>query len=140
MMTFLKLVLIGAASGLILSMIMKVIYKLTGNKAEILLYNMEYMPVFKRWSDRWITGIIFHYMTCIASAVLLFYLLIPVGLASAIWPYILVYTSGSAALYLLSALTDAEPEHTDAVSWFNWTFSHGIFGLSVGLFIMVWVS
>lgn len=72
--TFLKLVVIGAISGGILAAVMKVICRITGNKADILLYNMDYIPILKQWSDKKITGILFHYGTCIASAVVLYYL------------------------------------------------------------------
>lgn len=139
MITLLKLIIIGFISGLILAAAGKIIRLVTGNKAEILLYNMDYMPVFKRWSDKWITGIIFHYMTCIVSAVVLFYMLIPFGWEQNIWPYVLVYTVGSAGLYFLSLLTDKPPASNSFSSWFYWTFSHAIFGFSVGFLIKWWV-
>src|SRR5699024_2732914 len=93
MTIFLKLIIIGLISGMILAASGKIIRLTTGNKAEILLYNMDYMPVLKKWSDKWITGIIFHYMTCIVSAVVLFYMLVPFGWETNIWPYVLVYTA-----------------------------------------------
>ncbi|CDZ98903.1 hypothetical protein BN1048_00022 [Jeotgalicoccus saudimassiliensis] len=139
MITFIKLIIIGFLSGLILAASGKVIRLITGNKAEILLYNMEYMPVFKRWSDKWITGIIFHYMTCIVSTVVLFCMLIPFGWEMHIWPYILVYTAGSAALYFLSLLTDKPPAFNSFSSWFYWTFSHAVFGFAVAVLIRFWV-
>lgn len=139
MITLLKLIIIGFISGLILASAGKIIRLVTGNKAEILLYNMDYMPVFKRWSDKWITGIIFHYMTCIVSAVVLFYMLIPFGWEQNIWPYVLVYTVGSAGLYFLSLLTDKPPASNSFSSWFYWTFSHAIFGFAVGFLIKWWV-
>lgn len=139
MITLLKLIIIGFISGLILAAAGKIIRLVTGNKAEILLYNMDYMPVFKRWSHKWITGIIFHYMTCIVSAVVLFYMLIPFGWEQNIWLYVLVYTVGSAGLYFLSLLTDKPPASNSFSSWFYWTFSHAIFGFAVGFLIKWWV-
>ncbi|MDO5359464.1 MAG: hypothetical protein Q4E92_01760 [Jeotgalicoccus sp.] len=139
MITLLKLIIIGFVAGAILAAAGKIIRIVTGNKAEILLYNMDYMPFIKRWSDKWITGIIFHYTTCIASAVVLFYMLIPFGWELNIWPYVLVYTAGSAALYFLSLLTDKPPASDSFSSWFYWTFSHAIFGFAVGFLIKLWV-
>ncbi|CAD2079802.1 hypothetical protein GCM10007275_12460 [Jeotgalicoccus coquinae] len=139
MITLIKLIITGFISGAILAATGKTIRLVTGNKAEILLYNMDYMPVFKRWSDKWITGIIFHYMTCIVSAAALFYMLIPFGWELNIWPYILVYTAGSAGLYFLSMLTDKPPASNSFSSWFYWTFSHAIFGFAVGALIKWWV-
>lgn len=139
MVTFLKLIIIGVASGLILAAVMKIIRKTTGNKAYILLYNMDYMPVIKRWSDKWITGVAFHFATCICSAVVLYHLLVPFGLELAVWPYIFVFTMGGGILYFLSALTEKPPSHNDFAAWFNWTFSHGIFGMSIGYLISIWI-
>ncbi|WP_213809795.1 hypothetical protein [Jeotgalicoccus sp. WY2] len=139
MITLLKLIIIGFVAGAILAAVGKIIRITTGNKAEILLYNMDYMPVIKRWSDKWITGIIFHYTTCIVSAVVLFYMLIPFSWELNIWPYVLVYTAGSAALYFLSLLTDKPPASDSFSSWFYWTFSHAIFGFAVGFLIKLWI-
>lgn len=139
MTIFLKLIIIGFISGMILAASGKIIRLTTGNKAEILLYNMDYMPVLKKWSDKWITGIIFHYMTCIVSAVVLFYMLVPFGWENNIWPYVLVYTGGSGVLYFLSLFTDKPPASDSFSSWFYWTFSHAIFGFAVGSLIKWWI-
>lgn len=139
METFLMLILIGAISGIILAGVMKLVRIVTGNKADILLYNMDYIPVLKQWDHLKVTGLIFHYVTCIASAVILYYLLIPFDLVYAIWPYIFVFTLGGSILYFLSALTRTPPDHRDWISWFNWTASHSIFGFAVGVLIFWWV-
>lgn len=139
MATFLMLVIIGAISGFILGLVMKIVRILTGNEAEILLYNMDYIPILKRWTDKSITGLAFHYMTCTVSAVVLFYLLVPLGFERDIWPYVLVYAAGGGALFFLSRLTPTPPSHKDVAAWINWTVSHAIFGVSVGLLIYLWI-
>lgn len=139
MITFIKLILIGFISGVILAGAMKVVRLITGNKADILLYNMDYMPILKKWSGMWITGIIFHYVTCISSAVVLFYMLIPFGWEMDVWPYVLVFTAGGGVLYFLSLFTETPPASNSFPSWFNWTLSHAIFGLSVGFLIKWWI-
>lgn len=139
MMTFIKLILIGFVSGVILAGVMKVIRLITGNKADILLYNMDYMPILKKWSGMWITGVLFHYVTCIASATVLFYMLIPFGWEMEVWPYVLVFTAGGGVLYFLSMLTETPPASNSFSSWFYWTLGHGIFGLSVGFLIQWWI-
>lgn len=137
--TFLLLILIGTISGMILAAVMKLVRIVTGNKANILLYNMDYIPILKQWADKKITGLIFHYVTCISSTVVLFYLLIPFNLEFAIWPYIFVFSLGGGILYFLSALTPAPPDHEDWISWFNWTASHSIFGFFVGVLVFWWI-
>lgn len=139
MEVFLLLILIGTISGTVLAAIMKFVRIATGNKAEILLYNMDYIPILNQWAHKRSTGIIFHYMTCISSAVILYYLLIPFRLEFAIWPYIYVFSLGGGILYFLSALTRTPPDHRDWISWFNWTASHSIFGFTVGVLIFWWV-
>lgn len=139
MEVFLLLLLIGTISGTVLAAIMKFVRIATGNKAEILLYNMDYIPILNQWAHKRSTGIIFHYMTCISSAVILYYLLIPFRLEFAIWPYIYVFSLGGGILYFLSALTRTPPDHRDWISWFNWTASHSIFGFTVGVLIFWWV-
>ncbi len=139
MVIFIKLILIGIISGIVLAAMMKIIRILTGNPADILLYNMDYMPGLKRWSEYWITGVLFHYTTCIASAVILFYLLLPFGLETAAWPYILVFSAGGGILYFLSALTETPPAYDDFAAWFYWTSGHAVFGLSIGLLVKLWV-
>lgn len=139
MVTFLSLVIIGFIAGIILALIMKIICTNTGNKADVLLYNMDYMPVLKKWSDRWITGVVFHYVTCIASVVVLFYILNFFNLEVHIWPYIFVFTIGGGCLYFLSTLTSTPPAYNDVAAWFYWTLGHGIFGLVAGLLIALWL-
>lgn len=139
METLLLLVLIGTISGTILAGVMKLVRVATGNQADILLYNMDYIPVLKQWADKRSTGLIFHYVTCISSTVILFYLLLPFKLEYAIWPYIFVFSLGGGILYFLSALTRTPPDHEDWISWFNWTACHSIFGFSVGVFVFWWV-
>lgn len=139
MTTFIKLILIGIISGVILAGIMKIIRKITGNKADILLYNMDYMPVLKKWDHYWVTGVLFHYVTCIASAVILFYILFPFGWEMDVWPYVLVFAAGGGVLYFLSALTETPPAYNDTAAWLYWTFGHGVFGLSIGLLIKFWI-
>lgn len=139
MVIFSKLVLIGFISGVLLAAIMKIIRKTTGNKADILLYNMDYIPVLKQWSDRSMTGILFHYATCISSAVVLYYILLPMSLELAVWPYAVVFTVGGGALYFLSALTETPPSKNDTAAWFYWTLGHALFGFAVGGLITIFI-
>lgn len=127
-----KLVATGAISGVVLAASMKAIHKITGNPSEVLLYNMDYMPYLKKYKDNPLTGYSFHYVTCISSAVGLYYILKPIGLEKKISPYMFVYSMGSGALFFLSKLTEEPPESSDAAAWSYWTGSHLLFGYTVG--------
>src|SRR5699024_7158111 len=132
MIIFIKLILIGIISGIILTGVVRAFRLITGCKVDILHYKMDYMPYVNKWSDYWITGILLHYATCIASAVILFSLLVPFTREMTVWPYILVFAAGGGILYFLSALTETPPDWNDASAWFYWTFGHGVFGLAIG--------
>src|SRR5699024_2574113 len=136
MIIFIKLILIGIISGIILAGVMRAFRLMTGSKADILLYNMDYMPFLKKWSDYWITGILFHYATCIASAVILFYLLVPFTREMTVWSYILVFAAGGGILYFLSALTETPPDWNDAAALLYRTFRHVVFTLSFGITVI----
>jgi len=139
MVEFTILVIIGIIAGIGLSLFMALVRILTGNPASILLYNLDYMPVLKKWNHVRGAGLVFHFVTCIASVVVLFYLLRFISWEYYIFPYVVVYTAGSALLFFLSALTKTPPEHTDGYAWLHWTIGHAVFGLIAGVLVRAWV-
>ncbi|WP_164214777.1 hypothetical protein [Virgibacillus sp. YIM 98842] len=140
MSEFTLLIIIGIIAGIGLSLFMELVRILTGNPASILLYNLDYMPVLKKWSHIRGMGLAFHFVTCIASVVVLFYLLRLMSWEHYIFPYVIVYTAGSALLFFLSALTKTPPKSTDGYAWLHWTAGHGVFGIIVGVLVRLWVQ
>lgn len=138
MSQFRRLVVIGMIAGIILALSLKVIQVLTGNQAYVLLFNFDYIPVIQDWEPQLAVGYLFHFITCIASAVVLFYLLRLIGWQYRIVPYVLVYTVGGGILYSLTGLSGQPPELTDGVAWFYWTTAHALFGIVVGGLIKSW--
>ncbi len=140
MKQFLKLVIISLTAGSILAAVMTIIYRLTGNQAYILLYNMDYIPILQKWEINSILGIAFHFVTCIVSVLLMFYSLSWFHLdPRASFPYIFVYTVGGGILFSLTALTAKPPDLFDLTAWLYWTAGHALFGLTVGGFVKRWV-
>ncbi|MFC3418569.1 hypothetical protein ACFOLA_03655 [Salinicoccus hispanicus] len=135
MVVFLKLVLAGAVSGVVFTLIMKLIRLTTGNKADVLFYNIDYIPILKKWSDSRVLGILFHYFFCMASAVMMHLLLIPFEYEMEIRAYIIVSTVGGSILYFLTRLSKTPPASDDHMAWLYWTLGHAIFGACVGLMI-----
>lgn len=133
-----KLVSTAFIAGIVLAGFLNIIQSLTGNHAYILLFNMDYIPVLKQWNDVPGIGLIFHFATCIASVVVLFYLLKPNRMHEKFLPYFLTYTIGGAILYSLTALTEIPPKLTDVSAWTFWTLGHGIYGVIVGLLMKYW--
>lgn len=140
MKQLLKLISVGIIAGGVLAGVMKMVYLLTGNRAYLLLYNMDYIPFLKDLPPQPIFGIIFHFLFCIASVLGLFYLLKVIHVERRVAPYVIVYTGGAAILFFLSALTEKPPAATDFNAWFYWTFAHLIYSGIVGFFIKFWSS
>lgn len=121
MKNFIKLTGIGIASGSILAILMQLIYIVTGNKVYILLYNVDYFPLIHAFNDSTWFGLAFHFTFCIVSVIGLFYILTLFDWQYRIYPYILVYTTGSGVLYFLTLLTEGPPAANDGRAWFYWT-------------------
>ncbi|MEK3934459.1 hypothetical protein MKY41_03995 [Sporosarcina sp. FSL W7-1349] len=135
MKQLLKLILIGILSGLLLAGFLKLVYKITGNQAYILLYNIDYIPFLRQWEDVSAVGLVFHFVFCIASVIGLYYILKAFRHERHPLPYLAVYTIGSGILYFLTLLTDQPPAADDVAAWFYWTFGHVLFGFAVGYLV-----
>lgn len=127
--------LIGIISGTILAVTMELVEMITGNPAAILLYNIDYIPFFKQWDHILGAGVLFHFLTCITSVLVLYFCLKYVKMEKRMAPYIIVYTVGGGFLYFLSALTDTPPAYDNASAWLYWTAGHALFAVSVGYMI-----
>ncbi|GAA0603762.1 hypothetical protein GCM10009001_21030 [Virgibacillus siamensis] len=135
---FVKLVFIGILAGIILAGFLNIIQSLTGNQAYILLFNMDYIPVLSQWNNVPGIGLIFHFITCITSVVVLYFILQLMRWHKHFLPYFLTYTIGGGTLYTLTALTEIPPLLTNIAAWGFWTLGHGIYGVVVGLLVKHW--
>lgn len=139
MKELLKLIFIGILAGTILASFLISIHILTGNEAYLILFEVDYIPILNHLQPASIIGILFHYIFCVLSVVLLYYILKSVHLERLLYIYIVVYTGGSAILFFLTALSDKTPAMTDLTAWCYWTLGHGIYGIIVGLLVKNWV-
>lgn len=139
-MSLFKLIIIGILAGISLAGMMHVIYLLTGSEAYQLLYNVDYIPGLRYFQQSTVFGFVFHFLFCIISVIVLYYLLKKWHLEFRLFPYLIVYTGGAAVLYFLSALTEKPPASTDVIAWFYWTISHVVYSLIVGFLINFWIG
>ncbi|PAV29122.1 hypothetical protein CIL05_13565 [Virgibacillus profundi] len=139
MRSFGKLLLTGITAGAILAVSLKIVQLITGNTASILLYNMDYIPLLKKWDSVTGAGLLFHFVTCIVSVVVLYYFLKLFSLEQKVRLYVVIYTIGGAILFFLSALSETPPAYSDMAAWIYWTAGHAVFGIFVGLFIKKWL-
>ncbi|GAB3059720.1 hypothetical protein ACFOU0_05250 [Salinicoccus sesuvii] len=135
MAVFLKLVLTGIVSGVVFTAILKFIRLVTGNKANMLFYNINYIPILKHWSHSRLLGRLFHYSCCMASVVIMYLLLVPFGYETEILAYVIISTFGGSILYFLTHLSKAPPASDDYMAWLYWTLGHAIFGACVGCMV-----
>lgn len=135
MRKIMMLSIIGLISGLVLMLVLKVVLILTGNTAYILLFNFDYIPIVNELEPVWLFGYFFHFMTCLVSVVVLFYILKKWNIQRSIWPYYIVYSIGGGALFFLTSLSEQPPASNDIAAWIYWTFAHAIFGYVVGVLI-----
>lgn len=135
-----RLITTGIIAGAVLSLLMKLVYEITGSKAFILLYNTDYIPVLNKWESSVAVGIAFHFIFCIASVLGLYFILRVFHLERRMLPYFLTYTFGSGILFFLTSLTDKPPAWTDTEAWFYWTVSHAIYSWIVGFLIIQWID
>ncbi|GGK00897.1 hypothetical protein GCM10007063_24010 [Lentibacillus kapialis] len=134
-----KLGIIGVIGGIILLSLLKIVQVLTGSQAYVLLFNTDYIPLMKDWGPKDIGGFVFHFVFCIVSVVALFHILKICHLERSVCTYFMVYTGGSAVLYILTGLTDRPPAITDAASWTYWTAAHAVYSITVGFLVKHWV-
>src|SRR5699024_5122785 len=107
---FSKLSIITLISGSILALTLKAVQIFFQVDAYILLFNMDYIPVLRNWEHIVGSGYLFHYAFCFVSIIGLYLLASLFRLEKNRWLYIFVYTSGSALLYFLTALTNQPPD------------------------------
>ncbi|MCG7344571.1 hypothetical protein MHZ92_10520 [Sporosarcina sp. ACRSL] len=134
-----RLIATGVIAGSVLTLLMKLVYEITGNKAYVLLYNTDYIPVLNKWESSEVFGITFHYVFCIASVIGLYFILRAFQLERRMLPYFFTYTIGSGVLFFLTSLTDKPPAWTDTKAWFYWTVSHAVYSWIVGFLIIRWI-
>lgn len=133
-----KLTIIALIGGCILAGFLLMVHSITDNEAYILLFNVDYIPVLSHiWSQPEI-GIVFHFVFCIISVVVLYYLLIYWNLEHKGIIYIAVYTFGSAVLFFLTGFSELLPEAGDFSAWIYWTSAHFLYGAFIGMFVKRW--
>lgn len=138
MKAILKLTTIGLFAGLVLMLVLKLVMTLTGNTAYVLLFNFDYIPILNELKPVWLFGYLFHFLTCIFSAIGLFYILKTWKMQYVVWPYIVVYSLGGGALFFLTGLSPQPPASNDVWAWIFWTIGHAVFGYVIGLCVKKW--
>src|SRR5699024_6116725 len=71
-----KLIIIGVLAGAVLAESLRLLYLTTGINSYNLLFNFDYVPFICMYSDTaGLTGMAFHYITCMWSGIVSYYIL-----------------------------------------------------------------
>jgi len=133
---FMKLIIIGVLAGAVLAESLRLLYLTTGINSYNLLFNFDYIPFIGMYSDTagW-TGMTFHYVICIISVIVSYYILKKYKIEKDILPYVVLFFFGSLILYFLTFFSAEQPVWNDWYAWISFGLAHLIYGIVVGKLI-----
>src|SRR5699024_575800 len=134
-----KLSLIGIIAGIVLAAFLKMIQLLTGNKAYVLLFEVDYVPILQHLYPVSVVQFAFHFGTCILSVIVLYFFLRFFHLEKTVVAYVAFIMIGSSILYLLTMLSPKTPDVTDMFALGYWVIGHGIFSFVTGVLVKKWM-
>ncbi|HLQ95565.1 MAG TPA: hypothetical protein VK108_04200 [Pseudogracilibacillus sp.] len=133
------LTIIGVIAGVFLAVFLRVMQQLTGSQAYILLFNVDYIPILNALYPASLIEAAFHFGTCVASTIFLYYFFRFFHLEKKVIAYAAVVFMGSGILYFLTVLSPYTPPITDVLSWVYWVIGHIIFSVIIGGSIKKWL-
>jgi len=133
---FVKLIIIGVLAGTVLAESLRLLYLTTGINSYNLLFNFDYIPFIGMYSDTagW-TGMTFHYVICIISVIVSYYVFKKYKIEKDILPYVILFFFGSLILYFLTFFSAEQPVWNDWYALGSFGLAHLIYGIVVGKLI-----
>lgn len=138
---FITLILIGIVGGTVLAELLRLVYLLLKINAYNLLFNFDYIPIIGKYShtNEW-TGMVFHYLTCIVSVIVSYYVFKKYGMEKDLLPYLALFFVGSMMLYFLTGLSSEAPAWNDWTAFILFGLGHLVYGFVVGKLIQVMID
>lgn len=138
-----KSILYGVVSGILLTIILKLIEILTLYKVYTLLLNVDYIPFINQFAFPEIIEVSFHIIVSIILSVCLYILITYLKITSE--KKILYLCTGfcifvGAALFPTTSFSDRTPAITSLPSLFYWIAGHAIYGYSLGVLLAGWIT
>lgn len=130
---------IGSIAGVILAVFLLVTQEITGSTAYVLLFEVDYIPLLKSLRPVYLVEATFHFGTCIASTIVLYYFFKLFHLEKSVSAYVIIIFIGSGFLYFLTIFSPQTPLISDLYSWAYWTIGHIIFSMTIGGLIKRWL-
>ncbi|UJL46118.1 hypothetical protein KFZ58_17425 [Virgibacillus sp. NKC19-16] len=133
MKIFLNLVVIGIVSGLVLGGVLKTVEQLTGKLVYTLLLNVDYFPVIQDWPLNEVQDFLLHIVVSVGLVIVLYFTLDN----GKIHHYIVMSVLIGGLLYLTTAFSGRTPALTDVTALMYWLMGHLIYGIIVGILIVL---
>lgn len=131
-----KLILIGIVAGTVLAESLRLLLLTTDINSYNLLFNFDYIPIIGEYSNTvgW-TGMLFHYLACIGSVLVSYYVFKKYSLEKDVIPYVILFFIGSLILYFLTGFSPEPPAWNDWSAFISFGGAHLLYGLVVGKLI-----
>ena len=130
---WLRIVGIGLGTGLLLSVLYKLIEKTTGNKVYTLLLNVDYIPVFKEFEFPESAEVSFHLVVSIGLCFVLFFVIRKLRVTRIILFCSAINVGIGMLLYPTTAFSERTPPIDSIPSVSYWLIGHLIYGVLVGI-------
>lgn len=133
---FIKLIIIGIIAGTVLAESLRLLYVTTGINGYNLLFNFDYIPFIGEYSNTagW-TGMSFHYLACIGSVVVSYYVFKKYSIEKDMLPYAALFFIGSLMLYFLTGLSPEAPAWNDWNALIAFGVAHLLYAVVVAKLI-----
>lgn len=132
MKVFVKLVMIGILSGLVLGGLLKTVEQLTDKQVYRLLLNVDYFPIIQDWPMNEMQDFLLHMVVSVGLVIVLY-----LTLGKKVNRYIILSVLIGGMLYLTTAFSDRTPALTDMMAFIYWMVGHLIYGIIIGIFVVL---
>lgn len=136
MNVFIKVIMAGFFSAMVLGGFLKIVEQLTGKMVYVLLLNVDYFPIIKDWQLSEITAFLLHVFVSVILAIILYKLFYKLGISGKVFPYVLVSFLIGFTLFFTTTLSNRTPNIMDVAAFNYWMIGHLLYGMIVGCIIV----
>ncbi|GGJ53470.1 hypothetical protein [Virgibacillus salexigens] len=136
-MRWITLTIIGAAAGLGIAAVLKLIQAFTEKQVYTLLLNVDYIPVLKDLSYDELGEVILHLLVSILLVPMLYIGLLQMNQSRNILAYFFCSSFIGTVLYTTTVFSPRTPNLFDGEAFLYWVGAHMIYGVIVGGLIII---
>jgi len=138
-----KSVLYGIVSGILLTIILKLIESLTLYKVYTLLLNVDYIPILNQYEFPELIEVGFHLIVSIVLSICLYLLIIKTNIISR---NKIIFLSTSVCIFIgiaifpTTALSNRTPSITSIPAILYWLAGHALYGYALGYLLAIKIT